>query len=383
MIISLYDADMAKYHQVVFNLELMKISTYYKSKREIVNLSPKVDLDKYSKLFYRKDYYDGSFDAKVLTNSKVVYGGRAFYDRYIPLDDKIERVNPDKQIYESMRRLFVTNNTNERLFNQMMRAQHIRLSLDGTTIWDNWESQLNYRDRFQTYIFHDYNLNNIKDAELIINNLLQNSPNKLEQYVGSKFPIITNNYNDLQRWITFKPMAKFYNIEYHNILTDEELYDLIQQTNGTSIMTQGKYCITDNYTSQQDFVSQLPHIYQQIVFLRNNRINFPLYYNDKFFENKMWCKVLDLIIHYYTQGLTMSMAQFKRLIPYDSLYSFVANFSEVETYQFHFKNIVNQCMTKNEAREIFQFVKENNYELFKAFYECKNVVYKGGVFQYD
>ena len=56
MIIGCYDADMSKYIHTPFNLELMKIASYYKRKREIVLLSPSIELEKASKVFYRKDY---------------------------------------------------------------------------------------------------------------------------------------------------------------------------------------------------------------------------------------------------------------------------------------------------------------------------------------
>ena len=40
MSVGCYDADMQKYIHVPFNLELMKLSTYYKKKGEIVSLAP-------------------------------------------------------------------------------------------------------------------------------------------------------------------------------------------------------------------------------------------------------------------------------------------------------------------------------------------------------
>ena len=52
MIIGCYDADMSKYIHTPFNLELMKIAGYYKRKREIVLLSPSIELEKASKVFY-------------------------------------------------------------------------------------------------------------------------------------------------------------------------------------------------------------------------------------------------------------------------------------------------------------------------------------------
>lgn len=77
----------------------------------------------------------------------------------------------------------------------------------------------------------------------------------------------------------------------------------------------------------------------------------------------------------------MSLKNFRRIVPYDSLYSFARSFSPVETYKFHFQQIENQLHTKEEAKQLFQFVREKNYELFKDFYECHQVKLTGGKFE--
>ena len=59
MSIGLYDIDSATYTHVVFNLELMKLSTYYKRKKEVVVLAPVFEPERYSTFIVRKDYNDG------------------------------------------------------------------------------------------------------------------------------------------------------------------------------------------------------------------------------------------------------------------------------------------------------------------------------------
>lgn len=61
MSIGLYDADMAFYLQTPLNLELMKYSTYYKKKMEIVAASPSFEPNKYTTFIMRKDYQDNEF----------------------------------------------------------------------------------------------------------------------------------------------------------------------------------------------------------------------------------------------------------------------------------------------------------------------------------
>ena len=53
------------------NLELMKISSYYKKKMEIVNLSPSFSPNMYNKFIYRKDYYDGIFPSEIFKNNNI------------------------------------------------------------------------------------------------------------------------------------------------------------------------------------------------------------------------------------------------------------------------------------------------------------------------
>ena len=90
--VGLFDVDMHKYIHVPFNLELMKLSTYYKKKREIVALAPELDFDKYSKFILRKDFNDGDFP-NLLGADNVEYGGHAFTgELYKPLPEEIERL---------------------------------------------------------------------------------------------------------------------------------------------------------------------------------------------------------------------------------------------------------------------------------------------------
>ena len=126
------------------NLELMKASSYYKKKMEIVNLSPSFSPNMYNKFIYRKDYYDGIFPSEIFKNNNIEYGGLAFnQENYISLSEDIEKQKPDVFIYENIRKKFCTNFKMKEAFNTLMRAEHFRLSLDNKTIWNNFEKQIN------------------------------------------------------------------------------------------------------------------------------------------------------------------------------------------------------------------------------------------------
>lgn len=69
MSVGLYDIDFALYTHVVFNLELMKLSTYYKRKREVTVMTPFFEPEKYTTFIVRKDYNDGEFDKKIFESN--------------------------------------------------------------------------------------------------------------------------------------------------------------------------------------------------------------------------------------------------------------------------------------------------------------------------
>ena len=81
MSIGLYDDDFMRYAPVCFNLDLMKLSTYYKRKKEVVVLSPTLEPERYTHFIFRKDYNDGNFNKNIFLDN-VEYGGHAFSGLY-------------------------------------------------------------------------------------------------------------------------------------------------------------------------------------------------------------------------------------------------------------------------------------------------------------
>lgn len=382
MIIGCYDADMSKYIHTPFNLELMKIAGYYKRKREIVLLSPSIELEKASKVFYRKDYYDGDFDSKVLYNPKVTYGGRAFsIDKYIPLPEDIEKTKPDRLIYESMRKNFCTNKLNTNLFNKMQRAQHIRLTLDGNNIKTDPFEQFDKQQEGELFIFHDYNLCEVQNGYEAIQDLLKIVPNNKNKYVGSKFPLIPRNNQELIKWANVHPMNGFFNIEIHGLLKDEVLYEFIETQKNTSISQQSRYYILDNLNSDEEILKALPDIYRQIIYLRSHRIQISLIYDNTTFSNSLLKKTLDLMVHYLNQGHKMTKDRFYKTLGYDNLFSFARRLKDYYAVTSHYVTKSDNLLSRGEAREVFEYIQQNNYELFKMFYECTYVEFKGGKFQ--
>jgi hypothetical protein len=84
----------------------------------------------------------------------------------------------------------------------MMRAQHLRLSLDGRTIWNKFERQLDLGPTTRTLFLHDKNLQDIEGAPEVIQFLMDKLPKSVSsKKLAMKFPVIVDNIKDLKRWL--------------------------------------------------------------------------------------------------------------------------------------------------------------------------------------
>lgn len=380
MSIGLYDADMAFYLQTPLNLELMKYSTYYKKKMEIVAASPSFEPNKYTTFIMRKDYQDNEFFQHFKNYDNIIYGGHAFSgSKYIPLDESIELCHPDTSIYNKFQGNFNTSNKMQAAFEVMSKAEHLRLSLDGKTIWPKFEKQLQINPRTSTLFFHDYNLNEIENSHEVVKELLTRIERSAASgFLAMKYPVIIDSLDDLIFWSSFRSTSSFYNVEINGPLSDEELYTYITMGNLRTAPSKIEYNLTTKFKDEDDFVMNgLLQIYNQVLFLRMNKTRFLLKYEDDFFVDKRWERVIKLMNSFMSVTTRLGIQQFKYLIEKDTMFKFVRSFSENNIYKEY------DMFTKSEARSIFSFVKEKNYEVFKAFYEANKVELKGGHFKND
>lgn len=58
-----------------------------------------------------------------------------------------------------------------------------------------------------------------------------------------------------------------------------------------------------------------------------------------------------------------------------TLYRFVLAHSKLQFKRWTFKHV---SLTTDEIRNVFQYIREHNYELFKMFYELDSIIYDGG-----
>lgn len=379
MLIGLWDDDLYCYNQTIFNLELMKLAAYYKRKKEVTVFAPRAVPEKYSRFIFRKDFNDGYFPDIIRTAKNLEYGGHAFSgERYVPLPMDIELTPPDKLIYQKFKDNYSNTKTLQQSYQTLVNAEHFRLSLDGKTVWKDLLKPTNITRKTFCYMFHDYDLNKIENASEAIQEIVKRgSQGLIKENLGCKFPIQASTPQDLFKWSDFRLMNNFY-LQYNGLMEDEAFYELVVKERARTICRRINYYVTTGCSSENDFVIRvLPQIFNQATFSRNNHIIISLKYEDNFFVDKRWEEVVNLINAYLGTIKNVKIDDIKRMNiinEYNSLYAFVSSFDEdVPQYK-------TRMFTKQKARELFQFVRERNYEVFKDFYAKSKVELKGGQF---
>lgn len=100
------------------NLVCMKISAYYKSIGNTVNLKTDYEnLHIYDKVFISKVFTNTPIDEKILGLENVSYGGTGFfYDKAPKLPDKVEHMMPDYHLYDEWVEQCIKNGAKEKEF---------------------------------------------------------------------------------------------------------------------------------------------------------------------------------------------------------------------------------------------------------------------------
>lgn len=367
MSIGLYDFDFMAYTHIPPNLDLMKIAAYYKKHKKIVVLLPELDLHRHEKIYVVKDYDDGIFDKKILAPN-VEYRGHAFSkEKYVPLPLDIELTRPDKNLYQKIRRMAGEKRADQKFFDVIRRAEHLRLSLDGKTIWKDYRRAHNVTYSTRTIIFHDYNLNQIEDAYYVVKDIYDIINQKgVFGGIGTKFPIQVSTEEEFKKWTSFRTTQHLFSIQYNTLFDNEFLNEILQNKN---LKEKIIYDVTAFSSDEDDFVNNyLTKIFEQALLSRTFRRPFLLIYRNDFFTDKRWERVIEMI-NYYTHS-------FGKVEEGDSKYVY-SLYKHITIKRIAFPNIKRQFSIE-ELRDLFQLVREKNYETFKMFYESSRVKVQGG-----
>jgi hypothetical protein len=369
MSIGIMDADMSAYTLVPFNLEVMKLSAYYKKKGEIVVLSPSFTPERNTQFFYRKDYNDGEFPMHLTTSKNVEYGGLAFSNNvYQPLPMAIEKMRPDPTIYERMEQAIksTTSQHRYRIYQNMMTAEHCRISLDGKTIWEDYPRQFKFLQTSRNIMFHDYDLAAIdggfEEVQRIMNRARTDG---WATKVGMKFPVRIDDGQSLLNWSSLNSNGVFYSVRHDGVIEDEPFLEWVGRCKEKAIYSQMEYHITPSRYDPNEFIEHLlPKIFRQVIISRSYRVFFTLVYDEGFFPDRRWEDVIRLFNYYHNSYANEPISRYYNMIADDTLFNFAANSQKVP--EKYYGDVFN----KDKIREIFVFVRERHPELFNDFYEC-------------
>lgn len=347
------------------------MATYFKGKREITVLSPTYSPERYTQFYLRKDFYDGTFPTGLNKYPNLTYGGLAFTNNlYTPLQEEIEVCKPDTSVYDKYKHLFLEGVKGHKdAYTSLSNNIHLRLSLDGETIWDKFEKQIPNK-KVNILFLHDVDLGKIDGATEVINYLLTKYSKEKngKAILGVKFPISINGVDDFNFWKQFTFNENFFSLKINQSLKDEEFADII---NSSSKAKARKiiYTIADASSSKNDFIFNiLPKIFKQVIFCCRQHKKILLNIADDFPIEEEWREVVTLL------NLYMSAAQsYGDSVP--ALYVFCKNLRSCEG-QYR-----NGVMCKEDARRLFLYVMGKQPELFKLFYECNQVNLINGGFE--
>lgn len=373
--IAVYDYDFFTYENVIPNLECAKLITYHRNRNDIALLAPLLQPARYTKFIIRKDYNDGVFPRELFFEN-CEYGGRAFNPaEYKQLTPYAERTIPDMHIYDKYITHFGTKNSELALIKRILNCAHIRLAPDSQHILPLEELKRNFINKPTGIILHDYDLASLHPYDAIKELQDQRrfvSKDEINPYpVGNKFPIKIYSSEELQKWLKVLTIPNAFFIEYCGIMTDEVLYNLCKENE--RMARQIYYNISYGCGSEKEFlIDRLPKIFVQTLFLRKAGIKILLKYDEDFLITQELIKFIELLncwLSFQWQEDFLPRAQ--------TLYTFCMSNEKLHYRSWAFLNVT---VTVEECRDIFQYIRANNYELFKKFYEWDSVLYEGGRF---
>lgn len=345
MAIALLDWDLVKWKQpICFNLEIMKMATYFRQqKREVTQFVHRFSPNQYSKTYIRKDYEDYEYPREIFHNDKVHFGGMVFSNQiYSPMDMEIESSAPDPDFYKKALKYYHSNAKN--LYSNMRNALHLRFSLDQREVWKDWESQLpscNLKKK-ATIIFHDKEVTDISGS-LDALNQLRGKISKLQGgRVGSKYPIKLRDENEFYDWTR---IPKLRNVCQNHVYckVDDRLLADVEGSQDFYYIISPEYYTFDEFT--QYYINQY---YIQLVYLLNRKSKI-IFLVEEGFLTPEWNMVIRLINNY-------------------SLYCHKYGRARVTLFAIDKRSETH--ILRRDMKRIFKFVQKENYDLFRMFYEC-------------
>lgn len=354
---------------------MCKIGNLLRNKHNIAVLSPTLNPDKFTNFIVRKEYDDGEFP-KELFLPNVKYGGRVFTNNeYSELEYDIEHTIPDMHLYDKHIKYFGKKKDEEKQIKRILNCAHMRIAPDSKNILPIEELNKYLENKENGIFLHDYDLASLDCCDFLYE--FQNQRKFLckegsNPYpIGNKYPINIYNSIELEKWLNITTIPNAFSLEHYGLMEDEVMYHLCLANR--RLARQVYYNVTYGCKSEIDFLeNRLPKILIQTLYLRRSGLKILLTYEDNFFKTKE----LEQIIKLFNCWLSFQWQE-NFLPSRQSLYDFCRSAVKFKYTSWAFKTVTLEI---DEIRNIFQYIRVNNYELFKMFYEIDLIKFKGGRF---
>ena len=355
-VVGLLDWDLTRWKQpTAFSLELMKLGYYHKVVlRDIVQMEKKFSSEMCTKVLIQKDYEDYDYPDKIVTDPKVEWRGLALSNGiYSPMDLEIEQCPADTSIYQGFGKYYQRTEEARVAFKALMAADHLRLTLDGRTPFEGWEKQLRDSDgKTKHIIFHDKDLRAVPDLSNIVRDIA-NEYGRKNVRVGFKFPLLVETPDELWDWGRLSKTRGLSNFNLCSLMPDK----IIDQM--TPYPQRLTYLINSTHWSTETFIDSLPKIFLQAMFLSSHNITMLLKFDRDFIVHPMWYLFERVFNAYVT--------------------SRVAHRREFEYCMFTFCKYAYDKISREDKIALFQFIKEQNADLFELLYSLEYARYENGI----
>lgn len=351
------DWSLTKWKQpTVFSLELMKLAHYHKThQKDIFKMAYEFNSEAFDKVYISKDYEDFLYPDYIMTDPKSEYVGLAISGGlYHPFPPEIESRPADTSIYDGMFKYYKKARDGKKLFNNMINACHLRVSLDGTTIDDNWSSQLiPATGRVRHVILHDRDVGKIKDSYTFVQSLA-NYYGKRQTRLGFKFPVIITDDKSALAWGSLTKSPGLSNLHFYNLISDAALESI------SIFKQQFTYVINNEYWTKERFLKEIPHILLQGMYLSKWAIPLLLKIEDDFKIDDEWRQVVSIFNDYMK-----SCCQYR---------------NELVFSWFTYCKYCYLGLQREEKVDLFTYLKEEAPEFFNLIYNVEYVTFEQGEF---
>lgn len=355
MSVGLYDFDFSqKISNNFFNLELMKLSAFYKKKREIVILSPSYTPERYSKYIVRKDDLTKVFPAHLLRHKNLEYGGRGFSSgRYIPLPEEVELMKADTSIYESFDEVKKWKNSARSIFHTLYNGCHFRLSLDEKTIWSKYSSQL-YDGSRSYLIVHDSNIGKINGAASVLKTLCyyHNEPRR----IVFRYPIRTESFEDLKLLFELQIAPWSGIIEKESPFGLENIHELVERRPPINRFRIVK--MVPLWANTETFFTEiLPSYYDEAIYLTQKGFTYSIDYSNVIFDKPFLKNFCTMLAQFFNYRITDDKTE-KSFGQY-----MIMRGKQEKKHPIMTKTLM------EDTRKAFRYCYDINYDFFKKMYQ--------------